>query len=91
MPKRFDPTHAEAHGYTRADWDAVDAPPLTDEELATARPFQPRGPQKAPTKTPISIRLDPRVVAHFKAEGVGWQTRVNDALLDVIKGRGQSR
>ena len=85
MRKRFDPDHAQAHGYTRADWDAVDAPPLTDEELATARPFRARGPQKAPVKIPVSIRLDPRIVAHFKAGGAGWQTRVNDALLNLIE------
>jgi hypothetical protein len=46
MPKRFDPAQAETRGYTHADWDAVDAPPLTDEELATARPFRARDPQR---------------------------------------------
>ena len=37
--KAFDPRHAAKHGYTREDWDAVDSPELTDEELAQARPF----------------------------------------------------
>ncbi|WP_165019778.1 hypothetical protein [Rhodobacter sp. SGA-6-6] len=37
--KKFDPEHAARHGYTREDWEAVDSPKLTDEELAQARPF----------------------------------------------------
>lgn len=40
MEKEFDPEHAKTHGYTRADWDAVDTPEATDEELAQARPFK---------------------------------------------------
>lgn len=30
-----------------------------------------RGPQKAPTKTQITLRLDAHVVDHFKATGQG--------------------
>ncbi|MBF0355317.1 MAG: BrnA antitoxin family protein [Alphaproteobacteria bacterium] len=26
------------------------------------------------------MRLDAEVVAHFRAEGPGWQTRINQAL-----------
>jgi len=37
--KKFDPEHAARHGYTREDWDEVDNPEWTDEELAQARPF----------------------------------------------------
>jgi uncharacterized protein (DUF4415 family) len=39
-----------------------------------------RGPQKAPTKELISLRLDRDVVLALRATGVGWQTRANDAL-----------
>jgi len=28
----------EGHGYSQEDWDAVDSPELTDEELANMRP-----------------------------------------------------
>jgi uncharacterized protein (DUF4415 family) len=31
-------------------------------------------------KEKVSLRLDPEVVAHFRATGSGWQTRVNDVL-----------
>jgi len=34
------------------------------------------------TKTPISIRLDVRVLDAFKATGEGWQTLMNDALTE---------
>ena len=44
-----------------------------------------RGPQKAPTKERISIRLSPEVVQRFRATGAGWQTRVDAALQDWLK------
>ena len=43
-----------------------------------------RGPQKAPTKQLVSVRLDREVIEHFKAQGPGWQTRMNDALRTLI-------
>ena len=44
-----------------------------------------RGPQKAPTKERITIRLSPEVVQRFRATGDGWQTRVDAALKDWLK------
>jgi uncharacterized protein (DUF4415 family) len=44
-----------------------------------------RGPQKAPTKVPVSIRLSPEVVKHFKEKGPGWQSRIDDALRKIVK------
>ena len=44
-----------------------------------------RGPQKAPTKERITIRLSPEVVQRFRATGDGWQTRVDTALKDWLK------
>jgi uncharacterized protein (DUF4415 family) len=46
-----------------------------------------RGPQKAPTKTLVSLRLSPEVIDHFKAAGPGWQTRIDGALMESIKRR----
>jgi uncharacterized protein (DUF4415 family) len=46
-----------------------------------------RGPQKAPTKKLVSLRLSPEVIEHFKASGRGWQTRIDGALMDAIKKR----
>lgn len=74
-------------------------PEWTEEDFARARPAHEmfsaaflkknfpryRGPQKAPTKVPVSIRLSPVVVAHFKAAGPGWQARIDEALLRIAK------
>jgi uncharacterized protein (DUF4415 family) len=46
-----------------------------------------RGPQKAPTKKLVSLRLSPEVVNHFKSTGRGWQTRIDSMLLESIKKR----
>jgi len=39
-----------------------------------------RGPQKAPTKKQVTLRLDKDVVDRFRATGPGWQVRMNEAL-----------
>ena len=44
-----------------------------------------RGPQRAPTKERITIRLSPEVVQRFRDTGDGWQTRVDIALKDWLK------
>ena len=44
-----------------------------------------RGPQKAPTKERITIRLSPEVVQRFRDTGEGWQTRVDSALKEWLK------
>lgn len=46
-----------------------------------------RGPQKAPTKKLVSLRLSAEVVEHFRATGPGWQTRIDSTLLKAIKKR----
>ncbi len=44
-----------------------------------------RGPQKAPTKVSTTIRLDADILAWFKAQGGGYQTRINNALRHVME------
>lgn len=83
--------------YTQADMDTVsDNPELTDDQLATARPFaealpalaekmqRTRGPQKRPRKVPKTIRLSPEVVDFFEGTGSGWQTRLDDVLKRYV-------
>ena len=90
--------------YTQEDWDEVsDNPEWTAEDFKKARPFKEvfpelyeswkrtRGPQKAPTKQLVSLRLDPDVIAHFKAQGAGWQTRINRALRKVMAEAGEAK
>ncbi|WP_323687223.1 MULTISPECIES: BrnA antitoxin family protein [unclassified Rhizobium] len=84
---------AEIHRMIASD---PDAPEATDEEMAQAKPFREafpalaesidreivrRGRPKADApKMPVTIRLDPDVVEHYKAMGKGWQSRINSDL-----------
>jgi uncharacterized protein (DUF4415 family) len=43
-----------------------------------------RGKNKNPTKEQVAIRFDPEVLAAFRAEGRGWQTRMNTALKEWL-------
>ncbi len=56
-------------------------PARVAEKISTRR----RGPQKAPRKVPVSIRLSPDVVKAFRASGTGWQSRVDEILRAHIK------
>jgi uncharacterized protein (DUF4415 family) len=58
-------------------------PPELNAILTKRRPGQ-RGPQKALVKQQVTLRLDPKILAHFKAGGRGWQTRINDALKRIV-------
>ena len=58
---------------------SVALPPSLQAKLRT------RGPQKAPTKERITIRLSPEVVQPFRATGDGWQSRLDAALKDWLK------
>ena len=75
----YDPNDAEA---TRA-WFAQADLIRNDKVVRRGK----RGPQKAPTKKLVSLRLSPEVIDHFKATGRGWQTRIDGALLESIKKR----
>ena len=47
-------------------------------------PVQRGRPKAAVTKVSTTIRLDPDVLAAFKAGGPGWQTRINQALRKSV-------
>lgn len=57
---------------------------LPPEVLALFKNTKRRGPQKAPTKAAVSLRLSPDVLEHFKASGPGWQTRIDETLKKAI-------
>ncbi len=46
-----------------------------------------RGPQKTPTKVPVSIRLSAEVLDHFRATGPGWQGRIDETLKKAMARR----
>ena len=61
---------------------------LTDAELAELRPLVRLGRPKAEsTKARISIRISPEVMAFFKADGPGWQTRIDNVLRQYVEQR----
>ena len=43
-----------------------------------------RGPQKAPTKVQVTLRLSPEVEAYFRSTGKGWQSRIDDVLKTYV-------
>jgi uncharacterized protein (DUF4415 family) len=79
--------NATGHEWTDPD----DAPELTDEWFDTADYYEGeklvrRGrPKSASPKEAVSLRLDPDVVAHYRATGPGWQSRINEALRQAAK------
>lgn len=75
-----------------------DNPEWTAEDFAQARPASEmipglvtalrknRGPQKAPTKQQVALRLDRDLVEALRATGAGWQGRVNEMLRRALLG-----
>ena len=61
-----------------------DNPPWSEEMLGPPVLKRGRGPQKAPTKVLTTVRLDADVLAFFKAQGSGYQTRINEELRKVV-------
>ena len=70
-------------------WDGKneDERPLTREEMQTGVEAyrKQRGRPAGSEKESTTIRFDRDVLAAFRAEGPGWQTRMNAALRDWLK------
>ena len=61
-----------------------DNPPWSEKMLGAPMLKRGRGPQKAPTKRLTTVRLDADVIAFFRAQGRGYQTRINEELRKVV-------
>ena len=74
-----------------------DIPEMTAEQFRKARRIKDefpelvaamkrmRGrPRSANPKQHVSLRLDSKVIAGFKAQGPGWQGRINEALARAL-------
>ena len=57
-----------------------DNPAWTEDMLGAPVPKRGRGPQATPTKVLTSVRLDADILAFFKSQGSGYQSRINEAL-----------
>ena len=77
---KIDPDNPE---WTTADFQKAKPASELPAEVLAAFP-RTRGPQKAPTKVAVSLRLSPEVIEHFKATGTGWQTRIDETLKKTI-------
>jgi uncharacterized protein (DUF4415 family) len=79
---RIRPTEPDEDDPEWTDADFARAKRLSDfpELAALVRGRGERGPQKAPTKEQVTLRLDRDVLARFRATGAGWQSRINAAL-----------
>ena len=84
---------------TKADYGTPDAdiPEMTAKDFRKARPVKDvlpeliaaakrvRGrPRSANPKQHVSLRLDAKVIAGFRAQGPGWQGRINDVLMRAL-------
>ncbi len=65
---------------TAADWEGA-AMKINGHVIGVTRR---RGKQKAPTKFITTLRLSPEVMDYFKAQGDGWQTRIDDILREYV-------
>lgn len=92
------PTDEEQAAIQRGIAQDPDNPEWTKEDFARALPASQvmphafmqeqakrhRGPQKAPTKVLVSLRLDRDVLERLRATGSGWQTRANEMLRKAV-------
>lgn len=86
---------------SRTDWARVGA--QQDRDIKTGRGHPEadpahivrgivrRGLKPQPPKESISLRVDPEVLAWFRAQGPGWQTRINAILRAYKEAASQSR
>ncbi len=61
-----------------------DNPPWSEPMLGPPVLTRGRGRQKSPTKVLTTVRLDADVMAFFKSQGRGYQTRINEELRKIV-------
>lgn len=80
-------------GYSREDWNDVDSPELTDDQLAQGKPFAEAYPDLAASirrtagrpklenaRQPVTLRLSPDTLRRFEALGPDWRARMAEVL-----------
>lgn len=74
-----------------AELEALQAMPDSQIDYSDATPMKPEewrdavvGKFYRPIKRQLTLRLDADVLAWFKQQGRGYQTRINDLLRDVM-------
>ena len=75
---------------SKPEWvDPDDAPELTDEwfdkaDFMIGRKIIRRGRPAGSAKRLVSLRIDQSVLDRFRADGPGWQSRINAALRKAV-------
>ena len=77
------PTPFEDADITRAALEDPDAQPLTTEQLASMKPARGR-PAVTNKRIMLSMRVDADIMAHLRASGKGWQTKVHALLRKAV-------
>jgi uncharacterized protein (DUF4415 family) len=62
-----------------------DSPPMKAEDFAGGI----RGGFWKPVKKPVALRIDADVLAWFKRQGPGYQTRINEILREHMERQGK--
>src|SRR5215204_5347946 len=79
----------DAHEITPEEYEEI--PELTDEDFARGEwhiggvPVARGRPKSKTPKEHVNLRLDPDVLAYFRAGGAGWQSRINATLRKAAK------
>lgn len=63
------------HGYTKEDWDAVDSPPLTAEEMASMRPFREVFPE-------IAAKMEEAIAERNRLEAAERSNLTDRSFID---------
>src|SRR4051812_14363030 len=81
----------KADAYVLGPKDYEEIPELSEEWFRNATlhiggvPVKRGRPKLKNAKQPVSLRLDPDVLAHFRRAGRGWQGRINAVLRKAAK------
>ena len=81
--KKLSPERIEAIKKFPVTYDK-DSPKLTAEQIARMRPIHTEYWRVEPVKVSVSMKIDADILAWFKSQGSGYQTRINNALRDVM-------
>jgi uncharacterized protein (DUF4415 family) len=79
----------DAHEITAEEY--AEIPELTEEDFARGEwhiggvPVSRGRPKSQNAKEHVNLRLDSDVLAHFRAGGPGWQSRINATLRKAAK------
>jgi len=86
-----------ARGEDRTNWERVKN--LTDEEIEASIDFEEEGEFDWDTarvntsppqpKKQVTLRLDPEIIDFFRAQGPGYQTRMNQVLRSYVEAQGE--